>query len=168
MSFAKLSSAFLVGRIAPQSRRSNLTLHGMIGFWIVYSLLAFAFQCGIPNPWKIDPHKCSQGVLLFSIIILNMITDIVLAVWIFPILRPLRRNKNQRATVAILFGSRGSEPFSMRSRSSVSSSTLSFLSFISSCLLCLDKRAVRILSSKHWLRTPAGGIIQVCAGVWDC
>lgn len=110
MAFAKLSSAFLVERVAPQSRKQRGFLFGMVGVWIVYSLFAFAFQCGLPNPWRFDPTKCAHGGPLFTIIILNMVSDVVLAGWIYPILRPLSMDRARRINVALLFGSRAIVP----------------------------------------------------------
>jgi hypothetical protein len=106
MSFGKLSSAFLLGRVAPQSWRERSILFGSVGFWAVYSIFAFAFQCGLPRPWEHNPEKCGHGRLLISIIILNMASDVVLIAWIFPILHPLHMDKARRRSVGILFGSR--------------------------------------------------------------
>jgi hypothetical protein len=106
MGFAKLSSAFLIGRVAPQSRRENAILFGSVTLWILYSMFAFAFQCGLPKPWMFDPPNCAHGGPLISIIILNMLSDILLTAWIFPMLRPLKMNREKCLNVAVLFGSR--------------------------------------------------------------
>lgn len=106
MAFAKLSSAFLIGRVAPQTRRQNTILFGIVIAWTIYSLFATAFQCGTPAAWRFDISKCGHGGPLYSIIALNMLSDIVLAAWIFPTLRTLNMDKEKRITVAILFGSR--------------------------------------------------------------
>jgi hypothetical protein len=106
MAFAKLSSAFLVARVAPQTQRQMMILRGIVGFWTVYSLLAFAFQCGLPQPWKFERSKCAHGGPLFSVIALNILSDLILAAWVIPILRPLHMVREKRITVAVLFGSR--------------------------------------------------------------
>jgi hypothetical protein len=106
MGFAKLSTAFLIGRVAPQSWRQRSILFGSVGFWAIFSTFAFAFQCGLPRPWEFNPQKCGHGRLLISIIILNMVSDIVLIAWVFPVLHPLRMDKVRRRSVEIMFGSR--------------------------------------------------------------
>jgi hypothetical protein len=106
MGCAKFSSAFLLERVSPQSPRKKLVLYGLITLWIVYSLLAIAFRCGLPTPWIYD-HGCSHGGPLCSVIAFNMATDIMLAVWIFPTLRTLNMDRGRRIAVGALFGSRG-------------------------------------------------------------
>jgi hypothetical protein len=110
MAFAKLSSAFLVGRVAPQSSRSKKLMFAMIGFYTLYALLVFSFQCGLPQLWKYDLPECGHGGPHFSVIVLNIISDLALAVWIFPTLRNLHMDKERRITVAVLFGSRAMVP----------------------------------------------------------
>jgi len=72
----------------------------------VYSVLAFAFQCGFPRPWEVRRGKCAKGGPLISAIALNMLSDIVLAGWIMPVLRTLKMEEEKRRTAAILFGIR--------------------------------------------------------------
>jgi hypothetical protein len=106
MAFAKLSSAFLLGRVAPQSRRERGILFGSVTLWTVYSVFASAFHCGMPNPWEVSPQSCGNGWPLIIIIILNMASDVLLTAWIIPILLPLNMDKARRRSVGILFGSR--------------------------------------------------------------
>ncbi|KAF1997788.1 hypothetical protein P154DRAFT_440388 [Amniculicola lignicola CBS 123094] len=106
MGFAKASSACLVGRVAPQSPRQRNILFGVVGAWSVYSVIAASFQCGVTDLFKTFPQKCSKGGPTYSIIALNMISDVILAGWIFPVLRDLNMDRRRVQTVAILFGSR--------------------------------------------------------------
>lgn len=106
MACGKLSSACLLRRVAPQARWQDFVLFGMIGFWLVYSMLTFGFQCGVPMPATYSPANCGNGGPLFSIIGLNIVSDIVLAVWFFPTLRTLNMDMEARMTVATLFGAR--------------------------------------------------------------
>ncbi|KAF2472764.1 uncharacterized protein BDR25DRAFT_365918 [Lindgomyces ingoldianus] len=110
MGLAKLSSGFLVGRVVPQTRQKNIVLFGTVGFWALFSLPAFAFQCSFPAPWVYDNSRCSHGGLLYTVIALNIISDLVLSAWIFPVLHGLQMNTVRRGTLAVLFGSRALVP----------------------------------------------------------
>ncbi|KAF2708628.1 hypothetical protein K504DRAFT_534232 [Pleomassaria siparia CBS 279.74] len=106
----KLSSAFLLGRVAPQSTRERVVLFGSVVLWTAYSMLTLAFQCGLPRPWEYSPQKCGHGGPLISIIVLNMVSDILLTAWILPVLQPLDIDKARRRTVSMLFGTRAVIP----------------------------------------------------------
>ncbi|PSN70882.1 hypothetical protein BS50DRAFT_269101 [Corynespora cassiicola Philippines] len=111
MTLGKLSSAFLIGRVAPQSLLNKVVLFGSVVSWSVYSLFAVAFQCGTSQPWVMNEQKCHGGSLMVSVIVFDMVSDILLAVWILPVLRPLHMDRRRRRTVAILFGARIIVPF---------------------------------------------------------
>lgn len=110
MAFAKLSSAFLIERVAPQTYKAKIVLFGMIAFWSVFSFFAVSFQCGIPR-WTANTVQCHHGDILISVIVLNMVTDLVIAVWLMPILWTLSLDKEKRMTAIMLFGSRAVVPF---------------------------------------------------------
>ena len=75
--------------------------------WTIFSVLALAFQCGLPRPWEYTPQRCSNGgAVWYPIIILNLLSDAVLAFLFGPVLWKLNMAKVQRATVASLFGIR--------------------------------------------------------------
>lgn len=105
MALAKLSSAFLIERVAPQTRKAKTILFGMIVTWSVFSVLAVALECGLPR-WTIESMQCGNGGLLISVIVLNMITDLVLAGWIVPTLWSLSLDKEKCTTAMLLFGAR--------------------------------------------------------------
>ena len=103
MALAKLSTVFLIERVAAQTRKSKIFLHSIIAFWFIYSTFAIAFQCGIPSPWVIEKQRCVSGVPSISAIALSMVIDMILAGWIVPVLMPLHMTKNQRMVIASLF-----------------------------------------------------------------
>ncbi|KAF2678738.1 hypothetical protein K458DRAFT_276780, partial [Lentithecium fluviatile CBS 122367] len=103
---AKTSSIFLIERVSSQTRKVKATLHGLVGFWFVYSVLAFGLQCGLPMPWEVAAGKCARGGPLVSVIAINMISDLVIAGWILPTLWPLKMDKGRRLIVGFLFGAR--------------------------------------------------------------
>ncbi|KAF2635494.1 hypothetical protein P280DRAFT_536125 [Massarina eburnea CBS 473.64] len=106
MALARLSTVCLIDRVAAETRVRKNILLGMVGFWSVYSLFISAFQCGLPRPWKIEAQRCVNGAPLISTIVLGMLVDLVLAVWILPIIMPLRMAKEKILAVAFLFGAR--------------------------------------------------------------
>ncbi|PVH92082.1 hypothetical protein DM02DRAFT_663293 [Periconia macrospinosa] len=110
MSFAKCSSAFLTCRVAPQSPREQLVLFGTVALWTLSSLLLFGLQCGLPKPWS-NVLVCSRGGPVFTVIVLNMLSDALLAWWIVPIIRRLKIDRERRRSVVTLFASRGIIPF---------------------------------------------------------
>lgn len=106
MSFAKLSSGFLIERVAPQTRRVKAGHFAMVGAWTVFSVFAIAFRCGVDTEWASPTHRCSSSGLLIAVIGSNIVTDFVLAFWLFPTLLALSLNKEKRFTALVLFGSR--------------------------------------------------------------
>jgi hypothetical protein len=80
---------------------------GMVTFWGVFSLLAVAFQCGLPHPWIFNPTTCAtKGAMMYPVIIMNIITDVILGTWILPTLWKLLMDQERRVMVVVLFGSR--------------------------------------------------------------
>ncbi|OAL02850.1 hypothetical protein IQ06DRAFT_345836 [Phaeosphaeriaceae sp. SRC1lsM3a] len=106
ISFAKLSSACLMERVAPQSRRSRTILFAMVAAWSVFALFVISFRCGIPPGPSPQTLRCGSSGPLIASIVLNAITDVVLAAWLFPTLLSLSLDKEKRLTAMVLFGSR--------------------------------------------------------------
>lgn len=106
MALAKTSSILLIDRVAPQTLKHKAFLFGMVVFWTIYSVLAFALGSGLPEPWEFGPDRGAGRGLVESVISLNILSDLVLAGWLLPILRDLHMDRTKRFTVAILFGAR--------------------------------------------------------------
>lgn len=114
MAFAKVSILLLFRRIMSQSRavQAFVTIATLIGIYFVFSIFATAFQCGASHAWVVQPATCpTHGDMKYGIIGLNMLTDIMLAVWILPSLWKLQMNLQNRLTVISLFGARLIVPF---------------------------------------------------------
>lgn len=105
MSFAKLSSAFLIDRVAPQSPKARRVLFGMVAMWAAFSTIAILFQCGVPN-WNPRSVQCHRGSVLIAVTVANIVTDLVIAVWLIPTLWTLRLDREKCITAGMLFGSR--------------------------------------------------------------
>ena len=107
MAWAKMSVVLLFKRLAFPQRTRHYGLFGMVIVWAIFSLFVLAFQCPLPEPWVFNPPNCfSHGNLLYPIIVLNILTDGVLAIFILPVIWKLNMAKGTRVTVMVLFGSR--------------------------------------------------------------
>ncbi|GAB7358022.1 hypothetical protein MBLNU230_g0187t1 [Neophaeotheca triangularis] len=106
MSLAKASVVLLYERIAPrQDGRGVAILSVSVGFFALFSLLVQGLQCGATTVYH--PDQCStNGVLQYCIIVLNIITDILLSVWMIPRIWSLQASLRQRTVPCILFGLR--------------------------------------------------------------
>jgi hypothetical protein len=105
MALAKLSSALLIERIFPQSRRAKVALFGSIALFAIFSTFAVAFQCGIPQ-WTMHALQCGNGGLSIAATAINIVTDLLLASWIVPTFWEMSLNKEKSIAVAMLFGVR--------------------------------------------------------------
>lgn len=105
MVFAKLSSALLIERVVPQTRRAKIILFGMITIFAIFSIFALSFQCGIPE-WTAHSLQCRNGGLAIAVVGLNMTTDLFLAFWMVPVLWKLSLDKEKSFAAATLFGVR--------------------------------------------------------------
>ncbi|KAF2095137.1 hypothetical protein NA57DRAFT_79622 [Rhizodiscina lignyota] len=109
MALAKSSILLLFRRLMSQSRliTAFFALSASVIVYFVFSVFATAFQCGLPRPWLLEPTTCtSHGRLQYAIIGMNMITDMLLAIWIIPSLWKLQMDKNTRTIVIALFAAR--------------------------------------------------------------
>ena len=107
MACAKTSAVLLSDGIVPQEPRRYYTMLSIIGTWALFSVLAVSFQCQLPHPWVFVPSKCStHGDLQYPIIIGNLLTDALLAIWILPTIWKLLMSLAKRLIVMVLFGAR--------------------------------------------------------------
>ncbi|KAF2709736.1 hypothetical protein K504DRAFT_347471, partial [Pleomassaria siparia CBS 279.74] len=107
MTFAKTSITLLSHRVSPRKPYQYYSMLGIVAIWSMLSLFGIGFQCGVPHPWVYVPSNCpGRRVLLYPIIVLNILTDALLALWIVPTLIRLLMDTGKRVTVVILFGAR--------------------------------------------------------------
>ncbi|CAG5154086.1 uncharacterized protein ALTATR162_LOCUS3458 [Alternaria atra] len=105
MALAKLSSALLIDRVVPQTRRAKTILFGMIAIYAIFSPFAISFQCGIAQ-WTTYSLRCNHGGLAIAVIVCNITTDLFLVFWMVPVLWKLSLNKEKSLATATLFGVR--------------------------------------------------------------
>lgn len=109
LAFAKLSLVVLFQRIAPNEvgLQAVRWLMPMVAVYTLLSLFLIAFQCQLPQPWILSPRSCStHGNVYYPTTIFNMLTDAVLAIWIFPVIRGVQMRAHTKSVVLWLFGSR--------------------------------------------------------------
>ena len=105
MALAKLSSALLIERVIPQTRKAKSILLGMIAIFAIFSPFAISFRCGIPE-WTMQSLECRNGGLAIAVIVSNIVTDLLLAFWMVPALWEMSLNKEKNLAAATLFGVR--------------------------------------------------------------
>lgn len=105
MTLSKISSAFLIERVATQTRWRRIALYGMIATYAIFSLFSVFFECGLPE-WTTHSLQCGQAPIIITGIALNMITDLALAFWIMPTLWQLSLDKEKVQSAVMLFGVR--------------------------------------------------------------
>jgi hypothetical protein len=109
MSFSKASIALLIRRLSVYHSsffRSSVPI-ASVGIWAIFSLFASILQCNLPNPWFGALESCpTRERLWFAILILNIISDALLAVYIIPGVSRLHMPKPIRLTVVGLFATR--------------------------------------------------------------
>jgi hypothetical protein len=109
LAFAKLSLVVLLQRIAPE-RMGPQAIRWLTPMVVVYTLLSLSlvlFQCHSSRPWILSPNDCStHGNVYYPITVSNMLTDAVLALWIFPVIWSLQMKAHAKSVVYWLFESR--------------------------------------------------------------
>jgi hypothetical protein len=62
-----------------------------IAIWIVFSVLALALQCEIPRPWVYPAERyVGRGAVWYPVVLLNIVTDLVVATIFLPLIRKLQ------------------------------------------------------------------------------
>src|ERR1700753_651898 len=106
--FAKLSVAFLYKRLVlyPSWRINLIPLLSSAG-WMLFAILAFAFQCHLPSPWLISSTHCPSGSsITIAVAVFNCLTDAVLVTYPAWALYTVVIPTGSRITVMSLFASR--------------------------------------------------------------
>jgi hypothetical protein len=79
----------------------------MVGGYTIVTLFLIGFQCQLPRPWILSPKKCStHGHVYYPITLFNILTDVILSLWILPVLWRLQMNRHTKKIVTWLFVSR--------------------------------------------------------------
>ena len=61
----------------------------------------------MPDPWTYTPQRCvGSGALWYPIVVVNLLTDAILAFFFAPVLWKLKMDRSQRLTITSLFSIR--------------------------------------------------------------
>ncbi|PVH99941.1 hypothetical protein DM02DRAFT_528014 [Periconia macrospinosa] len=80
--FAKLSIVWFVVALTPDRtyRVTSWALGGAATVWMLTSILGFAFQCELPDPWNFIGNKCFNRLSFYTFVeIYNVVLDTLLA-----------------------------------------------------------------------------------------
>ncbi|KAF2816757.1 uncharacterized protein BDZ99DRAFT_528680 [Mytilinidion resinicola] len=106
---SKASVVILISKLDNKktTRQQCYIIHGLTAFWVLFSVLTVAFQCGFPSPWVFSKSKCTAGGnLYYVVIVLNIITDAIISTFFLPVIWKLQMSKRERTIVSTIFASR--------------------------------------------------------------
>ncbi|KAL4883383.1 hypothetical protein BJY04DRAFT_184537 [Aspergillus karnatakaensis] len=109
MALSKLSTVLLIWELTPSGglRRSCVVIAGIVIAWTVFAVLGVAFQCALPEPWVYRPERCAgEGALLYPIAILNILTEIVLVIQPYIMMRNVQMVWRKRVKILASFSTR--------------------------------------------------------------
>jgi hypothetical protein len=109
ISCAKGSAAAVVHQIVGiVHRRLRHSVLVATVVYAIFAMLAAAFQCSgnAPEYWLYTPRACGNGALAYTVVILNMITDLWLAMAALPIVWRVQTTVPKRLRVMALLGAR--------------------------------------------------------------
>lgn len=109
ISCAKASAAAIVHQIVGivHTRLRHSLLIATVAF-VIFAMFAATFQCSgsAPRYWLYTPRACHNGALAYTIVILDVITDVWLAVAALPIIWRVQTSLPKRLRVMALLGAR--------------------------------------------------------------
>ncbi|OQE47079.1 hypothetical protein PENCOP_c001G01312 [Penicillium coprophilum] len=109
LSLSKMSTILLVWKLTPNKslRRSCIVTGGIVVGWTVFAVLSIAFQCELPHVWLYSPRRCAgQGALFYPIAVFNILTEIIIIVLPFIMMRHVQMAQNKRAKILCSFSLR--------------------------------------------------------------
>jgi hypothetical protein len=110
LALAKLYLVLVFQHILPRHmlpRPIRWLLESVVAVYILLSLFLTAFQCQLPEPWKLTPKSCNtHGNVYYPITISNMLTDAMIAFWTFPVIWGLQMEAHRKRVILWIFGSR--------------------------------------------------------------
>lgn len=80
---------------------------GLVGAWMIAGVLALAFQCELPTPWNLGPDTCvDQYALNIGLGAVNIVTDLIIVVLAYLMMRTTQVSTSKKWAVVALFGLR--------------------------------------------------------------
>ncbi|RAL03343.1 uncharacterized protein BO80DRAFT_350106 [Aspergillus ibericus CBS 121593] len=109
LSLSELSTTLLVWKLTPHNgiRLSCLITAGVTAAWTIFALFGIAFQCEMPDPWTYNPSRCSgQGAVLYPIWIIHILTELIIVVIPFFMMRKVQIKPVTRVKILASFCAR--------------------------------------------------------------
>ncbi|PYI01626.1 hypothetical protein BO78DRAFT_455712 [Aspergillus sclerotiicarbonarius CBS 121057] len=109
LSLSELSTTLLVWKLTPHHgiRLACLITAGLTTAWTIFALFGIAFQCQMPDPWIYSPSRCAgQGAVLYPIWILHILTELIIVVIPFFMMRNVRITLVTRVKILASFSAR--------------------------------------------------------------
>ncbi|KAB8223900.1 hypothetical protein BDV33DRAFT_199945 [Aspergillus novoparasiticus] len=109
MSLSKMSTILLIWKLTPNKslRRSCAVTAGIVVGWSIFAVLGIAFQCEMPGPWLYASERCAgEGVIFYPIAALNILTEIIIVVLPFIMMRNVQMAWPKRVKILCSFSSR--------------------------------------------------------------
>ncbi|KAJ5645232.1 hypothetical protein N7507_011243 [Penicillium longicatenatum] len=109
LALSKMSTILLVWKLTPSQslRRSCAFTAGIVVAWSIFAVSSIAFQCGLPDPWLYSPKQCAgDGVFFYLIAVFNVLTEIIIVVLPFMMMRNVQMNWHKRVKILCSFSSR--------------------------------------------------------------
>ncbi|OQE07278.1 hypothetical protein PENVUL_c014G03190 [Penicillium vulpinum] len=109
LSLSKMSTILLVWKLTPSMslRRSCVVTAGMVVGWSIFGVLSIAFQCELPDLWLYSPERCAgKGALFYPIAVVNVLTEIIIIVQPFIMMRNVQMVWHKRMKIRCSFSLR--------------------------------------------------------------
>lgn len=109
LSLSKMSTLLLVWKLTPDKilRRICVIAAGIVVGWLIFAVFGIAFHCSLPDPWLYSPERCTgKGAIFYPIAIFNIITEIIIVVLPFIMMRNVQLALHKRVKILCSFFSR--------------------------------------------------------------
>ncbi|KAL3459002.1 hypothetical protein BJX64DRAFT_291664 [Aspergillus heterothallicus] len=109
MALSKMSTILLIWKLTPSKslRLSCGVTAGIVAGWTVFAVLSLSFQCEMPGPWLYLPERCAgEGAIFYPIAALNILTELVIVVLPFVMMRNVQMARHKRVKILTSFTSR--------------------------------------------------------------
>ncbi|KXG51261.1 uncharacterized protein PGRI_095220 [Penicillium griseofulvum] len=109
LSLSKFSTILLVWKLTPSKtlRRSCVVTAGIVVGWAVFAVFSIAFQCVLPDVWLYSPERCAgEGALLYPIAAMNILTEVVIVILPFIMMRNVQMARHKRVKILCSFSLR--------------------------------------------------------------
>ncbi|KAJ5773968.1 hypothetical protein N7457_008864 [Penicillium paradoxum] len=106
LSLSKISTILLVWKLTPSRtlRRSCVITAGIVIAWSIFAVFSIAFQCEPPNRWLYSPERCvGEGALFYPIAVVNILTEIIIVIQPFIMMRNVQMAQNKRVKILCSF-----------------------------------------------------------------